>query len=325
MNLRYAKLAAPLALLFLAAAAPQVDAKGTVAADQKTVLITGASSGIGRRMTEALAAEGFYVYAGARKQEDLDALDALDNVRAIRLDVTVQEEIDAAVEVIGAEGSGLYALVNNAGVLITGPSAEVELDAVEWLFDVNVFGVYRVTQAFAPQIVANRGRIVNIGSIAGSIGIRFLAAYSMSKHAIEAYTDALAAELGPFGVHVSVIAPGDYATNIWSSEIDKARMAAVVEDDSPYVKEYRDWIELVAGLELKEPDEVADTALLALTEPVPERRYLVVPDEGEMAWVTGSAVTRLAELNGDHAFSYSAEELTNLLKQAMAEQAGQAE
>lgn len=295
--------------------------EGSENSNQKAVLVTGASSGIGRAIAETLAANGYYVYAGARKKQDLEALDAIENMRSIRLDVTVQEEIDAAVATVIAEGRGLYGLVNNAGVLLTDPSAEVDIDKVRWLFDVNVFGVYRVTQAFTPLIIESRGRIVNMGSIAGNIGIEFLGPYSMSKHAIEAYTDALAAEMQRFGVHVSVIAPGDYASRIWRGDIARARAAEIVDDDSPYAEDYRAWIELVAGLELKEPDEVADTALKVLSATNPSRRYLVVPDEGEMAWVTGSAIERLAELNGRHAHSYSQEALTEMLHEALAKEA----
>jgi NAD(P)-dependent dehydrogenase (short-subunit alcohol dehydrogenase family) len=287
---------------------------------RKAVLVTGASSGIGRKIAESLAEDCYFVYAGARKKEDLDALDAIENIQSIRLDVTIQEEIDAAVRKVRTGGRGLYALINNAGVLITGPSAEVEVEQVQWLFDVNVFGVYRVTRAFVPLIVESRGRILNIGSIAGNIGIRFLGPYSMTKHAIEAYTDALAAELAPFGVHVSVIAPGDYASNIWAKDIAKAKLSESVSKDSPYAAEYLAWIDVVANMEVKEPDEVADTVLGALSTDAPSRRYLVVPNEGEMAWVMGSAIKRLAELNGDHAHSYSKDELTEMLHSALDEQ-----
>ncbi len=288
--------------------------------DQKAVLITGASSGIGRKIAETLADNCYFVYAGARKQQDLDALDAIDNIQSVRLDVTVQKEIDRAVQEIRAEGRGLYALVNNAGVLITGPSAEISVERVQWLFDVNVFGVYRVTQAFTPLIIENRGRILNIGSIAGNIGIKFLGPYSMSKHAIEAYTDALAAELAPFGVRVSVIAPGDYSSNIWANDIANAKVSAIVSADSPYAKDYRDWIDIVANMEVEEPDDVAGTVLEALSTGAPARRYLVVPNEGEMAWVMGSAVDRLAELNGNHAYSYSEAELTRMLREALGDE-----
>jgi len=289
------------------------------AGDRKAVLVTGASSGIGRNIAESLVAHCYFVYAGARKQEDLDALDAIDNMQSIRLDVTVEDDIDRAVQTIRSEGRGLHALINNAGVLITGPSAEVDVEQVKWLFDVNVFGVYRVTQAFIPLIIESKGRILNIGSIAGNIGIRFLAPYSMSKHAIEAYTDSLAAELQPFGVHVSIIAPSDYASNIWKDDIAKARLSEVVGQDSPYVADYRAWIEVVANLETREPDDVSATVLQALSADAPSRRYLVVPNAGEMRWVIGRVVKRLAELNGRHAFTYSPDELTQMVNEALAE------
>ena len=293
--------------------------------ERKAVLVTGASSGIGRKIAESLAEDCYYVYAGARKQRDLDALDAIENMQSVRLDVTVQEEIDSAAEQIRRGGRGLYALINNAGVLITGPSAEVDVEQVRWLFDVNVFGVYRVTQALLPLIIETRGRVLNIGSIAGNIGIRFLGPYSMSKHAIEAYTDALAAEMAPLGVHVSVIAPGDYSSNIWANDIAKARLSAVVSADSPYSDDYQAWIEAVSNMETKEPDEVAATVLRALSAAIPARRYLVVPNEGEMAWVMGSALGRLAELNSDHPHSYSEAELVRLLEEALVNQQQPAE
>lgn len=307
-----------LACLFMFAASPGECASGE-SAGMKAVLVTGASSGIGRKITEALAAHGYYVYAGARKPQDLEALDAIDNVQSVRLDVTVQEEIDAAVEHINAEGRGLYALVNNAGVLFTGPAMEVDVERVRSLFDVNVFGVFRVTQAFTPLIIESKGRILNVGSVAGNIGIRFLGPYSMSKHALEAYNDALAAELEPLGVAVSIIAPGDYASNIWSRDISLAREAGVVADGSPYADDYRAWMDFVASLELKQPDEVADKAVDILGSAKPRRRYLIVPNADEMAWVMGSAVRRLAELNTDHTYSYSPAELTRMLQQAISE------
>ncbi len=308
-----------LAVLVLLSAVMVSGTRAECVGAQKAVVVTGASSGIGRKIAESLAQNCYFVYAGARKQKDLDALNAIDNIQAVRLDVTSQGDIDTAVQMVRTEGRGLYALINNAGVLITGPSAEIDVEQVQWLFNVNVFGVYRVTQAFSPLIIENRGRILNIGSIAGNIGIRFLGPYSMSKHAIEAYTDALAAELAPLGVHVSVIAPGDYASNIWADDIAKAKLSEVVSADSPYAKEYRAWIEFVADMEVKEPDEVAETVLRALSAETPSRRYLIVPNEGEMAWVMGSVVRRLAELNANHAHSYSEAELAKMLHEAIAD------
>jgi NAD(P)-dependent dehydrogenase (short-subunit alcohol dehydrogenase family) len=128
---------------------------------QKSVLVTGASSGIGKNIAHTLAAKGYRVYAGARKPADLKALNSIENIRSIRLDVTIQEEIDAAVDFIRNESGGLYGLVNNAGVLFAGPNIEVDIEQVKWLFDVNVFGVHRVTRAFAAMLIEGGGRIVN--------------------------------------------------------------------------------------------------------------------------------------------------------------------
>ncbi len=285
---------------------------------QKAVLVTGASTGLGRAIAERLATEGYLVFAGARKKADLDALDAIENIRAIRLDVTVDEEVEAAVATIRAEGRGLYGLVNNAGVLITGPTSEVDIEKAKWLFDVNVFGVMRVTQAFVPLIIESKGRIINIGSISGNLASQFLGPYAMSKHAIEAYSDSLGAGMERFGVNVSIVAPGDYDSEIWDRDLSKAKVSGIVREDSPYYEDYQEWMDLVANLESKSPIEVADTTLRALTDEAPSRRYLIVPNEMEMGWVIGAAVTRLAELNANHNFSYSDEELIAMLKAAMA-------
>ena len=182
--------------------------------EQKAVLVTGATSGIGLRITEELAANGYFVYAGARKQDDMDRLNRMENVEAVRLDVTVQDDIDAAVRQIRDAGRGLYGLVNNAGVFIGGPVTDVEIEETIWLFDVNVFGVYRVTQAFAPMIIEQKGRITTVSSISGVGSSTFFSQYSMSKHAVEAFTDSLALEMARFDVEVSVIEPGNYDSKI---------------------------------------------------------------------------------------------------------------
>ena len=307
-----------LGIIFLPANFPIANASGgDSGGEQKAVLVTGASTGIGRKITEVLAANGYFVYAGARKQSDLDELNGIENVQSIRIDVTIQEEIDAAVEIVRAAGRGLYGLVNNAGVVIVGPSIEVDVEEVQWIFDVNVFGVYRVTQAFAPLIVESKGRITTIGSIAGSIGIEFLGPYSMTKHAIEAYTDALAAEMERFGVRVSVIEPGNYSSNIWDSDIKRATDSGLVKKDSPYADDIAKWIASVGEIESKEPDDVAEAALHALFSDNPKRRYLVLPNEGEAAWTIGNVVQRLAQLNSDHDYSYSQEELIEMLDRAI--------
>jgi hypothetical protein len=145
---------------------------------------------------------GDSVYAGARKQEDIDALNDLENVEAVRLDVTIQDDIDAAVETMRKSGRGRYGLVNNAGVFTGGPLIETDIGELQWLFDVNVYGVYRVTQAVAPLIIDAKGRSVNISSISGVLDWPIGGLYCMSKHAIEAYNDTPALEMARFDVSV---------------------------------------------------------------------------------------------------------------------------
>jgi len=154
---------------------------------QKAVLITGASSGLGLKMTELLSTSGFFVYATARKDADLKRLDSMKNVEAIKLDVLKPDQISAAVTQVSNAGRGLYGLINNAGVAIFGPMIEVPVEELDYQLDVNVLGPYRVLQAFAPMIIESKGRIATTGSIAGTLASSMFGHYSMSKHAIEAY------------------------------------------------------------------------------------------------------------------------------------------
>jgi NAD(P)-dependent dehydrogenase (short-subunit alcohol dehydrogenase family) len=145
----------------------------------------------------------FSAAAMAEKAADLERLEAMDNVSSVRLDVTLQDDIDAAVKFVHKQGRGLYGLVNNAGVgsfssLATGPESDID-----FTFNVNVYGPYRVNKAFLPLLDASDGRTTIIGSIAGFIAGRS-GIYSMSKFAVEAYTDSLAREMADTGVHVSI-------------------------------------------------------------------------------------------------------------------------
>jgi NAD(P)-dependent dehydrogenase (short-subunit alcohol dehydrogenase family) len=310
-------------VVFIPALGACADSTTEESQDQQAVLITGASTGIGRAIAEKLASEGYFVYAGARKQSDLDALEAIDNIQAIRIDVTIQEEVDAAVELVSAEGRGLFALINNAGVLITGPSAETDIDDAKWLFEVNVFGVMRMTSAFAPLIIESKGRIIHIGSIAGSVGFNFIGPYSMSKHAIEAYTESLAIEMASLGVGVSVIKPGDYSSEIWKGDKERVRLAKLIEDGSLYVEAYEEWLDFVADLDSKPPGEVADTALMALTDEPMARRYMIVPNDAEMSWVMDNLVDRLADLNRNNVYSWTPEQISTAVGEAIGQKEGE--
>jgi NAD(P)-dependent dehydrogenase (short-subunit alcohol dehydrogenase family) len=285
---------------------------------QRAVLVTGASTGIGRKITEVLAEQGHFVYAGARKQQDIDALNAIDNVQAVRLDVTIQEEIDAAVETVRAGGRGLWGLVNNAGVCCGGPMIEHSDEDVQWLFDVNVFGVYRVTQAFAPMIIESKGRITTIGSIAGILSGPFWGPYSMSKHAIEAYTDTLAMELYRFGVGVSVIEPGNYNSELARSAAARRSELTEAQKASPYADWYASEVEETGDRShFKEPDEVADAALHALFDESPRLRYMVVPNREEATWTISKMVRELVQLNEGQPHAFSRDEIIEMLDAAM--------
>jgi NAD(P)-dependent dehydrogenase (short-subunit alcohol dehydrogenase family) len=178
-------------LIFLIA--PQ----SVVADNHKSILVTGASTGIGRNLTETLAESGYHVYAGARKDADLAALNAIDNVTAVQLDVTKQDQIDAVVAMIKERGTGLWGLVNNAGVGSGGLVVDNPIHDQTFVYTVNVEGVYRTSKAFAPLVMESKGRIVTTGSIAGTVSsFPGFSSYSGSKHWIEAFTDSFATEPG---------------------------------------------------------------------------------------------------------------------------------
>ncbi len=131
-------------------------------ANQRAILVTGASTGIGRKITERLAAHGYFVYAGARKDADLASLKAIPDVQAIRLDVTKAEDIDAAIKAITLGGRGLYGLVNNAGIASWGPLVDMSPEEFDLTMRVNLYGPYRITRAFAPLDIMARHREAGI-------------------------------------------------------------------------------------------------------------------------------------------------------------------
>ncbi len=288
--------------------------------DQRAVLVTGASTGIGRKITELLAAEGHFVYAGARKAEDIAALSALDNVQGVRLDVTVQEEIDAAVKLVEEGGRGLYAVVNNAGVNVSAPLIEFDEDEIDFLFDVNIYGPYRITKAFAPMIIESQGRISNISSISGTLSGPLYGVYSMSKHALEAYTDSLSIEMALLGVTVSAIEPGNFKTNMYHNRCDRLLASGYSAEGSLFEEFVAPRIETCKERPIDtdpEPDIVADAVLHALFDANPKEHYLVVPEQRQAEWTIRKAIEELARLNEDHAFSYSRDELVQMLDEQL--------
>lgn len=285
---------------------------------RRAVLVTGATSGIGLNITKRLAANGYYVYAGARKDDDMARLDALDNVEAVRLDVTYPEHIEAAVTQVRDGGRGLYGVINNAGVASVGPLVETDIGELEWLFDVNVYGPYRITQAFAPMLLESKGRVINISSISGILSGGGLGIYSMSKHAVEAYTDALAAEMAPFGVHVSAIEPGNFNSSIGETIVDRLESGNIDLESERFGDRLRNMASTMSDRSrFPEPDAVSAAALAALDAPVPQRRYMVTPSQREAEITIQKAIEELVQLNGDHAHSYDRDALVQMLDEIL--------
>ncbi len=306
-------------MLVILAAAPAVGSLSAQAPPaQQAVLVTGASTGIGRTMTELLASKGYFVYAGARKEQDLRDLNRIPNVQAIKLDVTSKADIAAAVVTVEQGGRGLYGLVNNAGVAVAQPLIEMEEEDLTFVFDVNVYGPFRMTKAFSKLLIAAKGRVVTTGSISGILSGPLLGAYSMSKHAVEAYTDALAAEMARVGVKVSVIEPGNYQSDMGKNVVRRMEERGKKIEGSMFEKELRALLNsTTAESSDPKPDDVAQAALHALFDPTPKARYMVVPNQRQASVTLRKQIQELVQLNEGQPFSYSRDSLVAMLDQAL--------
>lgn len=208
-----------------------------------TVLITGASTGIGAACALELDRRGWQVFAGVRREEDAKTIQkkASDRLIPVMLDVTKQEQIKQAIQIVQAEiaktstgESGLNGLVNNAGIAIGGPLEAVSDELLRKQFDVNVFGAIAVTRAAMPLLRQGRGRLVLMSSISGRVASPFLGPYAMSKFALEAAGDALRSETRRWGIHVSLVEPGCVQTPIWEKSTQAA--GQIFADLTPEMK-----------------------------------------------------------------------------------------
>lgn len=185
------------------------------------ILISGASTGIGRSAAVHMARKGHSVWAGVRSQKSFDEVRKL-NVQGLKpvfLDVTDEKSITACVSEIKKSAGIIHGLVNNAGIVVGGPVEAVTLDEWRQQFEVNVFGQIRVIQLTLPLLRESKGRIVNISSIAGKISQPFMSPYCASKFALEAVSDSLRREVRAHGVQVSLVEPGPIDTPIWQKSI----------------------------------------------------------------------------------------------------------
>lgn len=246
----------------------------------KTILVTGASSGIGEAAALRLARAGHRVFAGVRKDEDGRRLaQAAAGIEPVILDVTDPATIAAARDRIAQDG-GLDGLVNNAGIAVGGVIEFVPIEDLRRQLEVNVIGQVAVTQAFLDLVRARSGRIVNISSIGGRFANPSFGPYSASKFALEAISDSLRRELRTWGIHVAVIEPGSIATAIWDKGLSEAQAridAMPARGQELYGELSKSYMKL--GHEVAEKgipaDEVAERIEHALTASRPRTRYVV--------------------------------------------------
>jgi NAD(P)-dependent dehydrogenase (short-subunit alcohol dehydrogenase family) len=250
------------------------------------VVVTGASTGIGRATALRLASAGMRVFAGVRKQSDAEALrQTSPNITPLLLDVTDPVQLAEAVRHVEASvgTGGLQGLVNNAGISGGAPTEVLPLDDLRKIFEVNVVGVVATTQAFLPLLRKGKGRIVCIGSIGGRMAVPFLAAYSMSKAAVSALCDSLRGELRPWGMHVSLVEPGAISTPIWEKglrDVDAAQEqwpSAALQLYGDAIPRMRKITERTASHAIP-PEKVATVVEHALTARRPRTRYIVGAD-----------------------------------------------
>jgi NAD(P)-dependent dehydrogenase (short-subunit alcohol dehydrogenase family) len=304
----------------------------------RSVLVTGASSGIGNATARHLAERGCRVYGTVRNEDAAAKLREIPNVTSLLLDVTKPREIADAVRTVTNAGHGLYGLVNNAGLGELGMVSTWTDEELFHMFDVNVFGPFRMTNAFLPILVASKGRIVNIGSQGGMLSKNYYGPYTMTKHAIESYTETLRVELEPYGVLASVVQPGGIATNIGAAS-HAGTVARFRRAQSPFREEAEQILGFLTALPAggasanddataqeeseanrkpSSPVIVAEAVYDALFSPTPKLHYLVGTKwEGDR--VLNTLIAKLLDENDNPKHNYSREQLVALLDQHIKE------
>jgi len=235
----------------------------------KVVLVTGASSGIGKAIASYLHKKGCIVYGTSRKPKNTNQL----SFQLISLDVLNSASIDKAITTILDKEGRLDVLVNNAGMGITGPVEDTPTEEMKAVFNTNLFGAIDVMKAVLPQMRLQRfGLIINITSIAGYMGLPFRGLYSASKGALETVTEAVSMEVKEFGIHVVNVAPGDFATNIAAG-----RYHTPVFETSAYKEKYQANLDLMDAhvSEGMDPIQMAKTVFKIINTKKPKIHYKV--------------------------------------------------
>ena len=262
--------------------------------DQGAVLVTGASSGIGRAIATTLAEQGYRVFAGIRRASDGEELERLHpGVQPVILDVTDDTTLTEVAQRLETELSerGLAGLVNNAGIAHIGPLEYLPQERWRRQLDVNVLGTVAVTRAMLPLIRCARGRILFVGSIGGRLAPPLLGPYCASKYALEGLTEALRHELRPWGIPVVLLVPGTVRTNIWEKTTEQVEElsghlpAAGLECYGGFLDQMRKSVDKAARTGLA-VDVVARAVLRAMSATRPRPRYLIGPEAHAVEFLT---------------------------------------
>lgn len=263
--------------------------------EQRLVVVTGASTGMGAAAARELARQGFYVLAGVRRQRDADAIWA-DGVEPVILDITDAGHVVRLAARVAEDPRMLHALVNNAGIQVNGPVEALPMEQWRHVFEVNLFGHVAVTQALLPALLSNRGRVLNISSIGGKAAMPTYGAYAGAKFALEAVSDALRREVQAMGVQVIVLEPGGVRTEMATRGVATAnRLAAGMTPDQQ--KRYGRLVEANNALMTSgtssglTADAAAKMIAKAVTARRPRTRYAIGWD--------AAVITRLTRILSD--------------------------
>lgn len=243
----------------------------------KTIVITGASSGIGKAAAKHFAAQGWQVAATMRKPENETELNEIDNIKLYQLDVTNQESIDNAAAQILKEYETVDVVLNNAGYGLAGPFEAATREQIRRQFDTNVFGLMEVTRAFLPHFRTNKaGMFMNVSSIGGRMTYPFVSLYHSTKWAIEGFSESLAYELGELGIQVKLIEPGGVETDFGGRSMDFA-MPDDFPDYAPSVQKFMA-VRASNGPAASTAEYIAEGIYEAATDGKSQLRYLLGDD-----------------------------------------------
>lgn len=248
----------------------------------RSVVVTGVSSGIGAGIARVLASAGLRVYGSVRNPDDAARLEHElgDKFCPLYFDLTDDRSIERAAESVHEAqlGSTLLGLVNNAGIMVAGPLLEVPMDDFRRQIETNLCGTMQVIRAFAPVLGTDTrlrgapGRIVNVTSVCGRIGLPFVGAYAASKHALEGLSESLRRELMPYGIDVIIVGPGAVDSPMW----DKTMLQEGRYQEGSYSAQGRRFKEFMLGRKKLSPEQIGRVVLSALVVSRPKVRYAVV-------------------------------------------------